>query len=73
MADPLPAIIEVGPVCAAHHLPIARIPGRSQMENRAHALEAASVPGEIAEPLNTGLRSKTSFGMAKRSTGATTW
>ncbi len=63
------AIIEIGPVRLANHLPIALIAGPCQMESRAHALETAQALKEIAARRGIGLIYKTSFDKANRTSG----
>jgi 2-dehydro-3-deoxyphosphooctonate aldolase (KDO 8-P synthase) len=63
------AIVEIGPVRLANHLPIALIAGPCQMESRAHALETAQALQEIAARRAIGLIYKTSFDKANRTSG----
>ncbi len=60
------AIVTVGEVRFANHLPLALIAGPCQMESRAHALECAAALHEIAGRRGIGLVFKTSFDKANR-------
>ncbi|MDF2809925.1 MAG: kdsA [Microvirga sp.] len=60
------AIVTVGGVKFANHLPLAVIAGPCQMESRAHALECAAALHEISGRRGIGLVFKTSFDKANR-------
>lgn len=60
------AVVSVGGVRFANHLPLALIAGPCQMESREHALECAAALHEIAGRRGIGLVFKTSFDKANR-------
>src|SRR3954449_6608860 len=64
------AVVSVGPVRFANHLPLSLIAGPCAMESRAHALEMAAALKEIADRLGIGLVYKSSFDKANRTSGS---
>jgi 2-dehydro-3-deoxyphosphooctonate aldolase (KDO 8-P synthase) len=64
------AIVQVGSVRFANHLPLALIAGPCAMESRDHALEMAAALKEIASRLGIGLVYKSSFDKANRTSAA---
>jgi 2-dehydro-3-deoxyphosphooctonate aldolase (KDO 8-P synthase) len=65
------AIVHVGNVSFANHLPFALIAGPCQMESRDHAFDIAARLKEICAGLGVGLVYKSSFDKANRSSGKT--
>jgi 2-dehydro-3-deoxyphosphooctonate aldolase (KDO 8-P synthase) len=64
------AVVSVGPVRFANHLPLSLIAGPCAMESRDHALEMAAALKETADRLGIGLLYKSSFDKANRTAGS---
>src|SRR3954462_1362723 len=64
------AVVSVGPVRFANHLPLSLIAGPCAMESRDHALEMAAALKETADRLGLGLVYKSSFDKANRTAGS---
>jgi 2-dehydro-3-deoxyphosphooctonate aldolase (KDO 8-P synthase) len=64
------AVVSVGPVRFANHLPLSLITGPCAMESRDHALEMAAALKETADRLGIGLLYKSSFDKANRTAGS---